>query len=455
MPYSSRTNLSIKAGNNNLQTLSGIILLHLRVEKIEMKISGFTLTVFAALAVVSCGPRKQAKRFVIPYVENILSDTTSVEYRAVAANDPHYEGGTISVLGTPTEVIDLTEQFLNYDQHDNISGKKRSDKLPDFSGETFSLLLDMANSPYKDYISMNNDEFLKEINVRNFLFAIDTNTCTNPLDLTTLSYKRRSKAVVFASSYSSAYGYFDVDSLCRHANAELAVFAPVQSMLEYSFAHFEKPLSLVIWSDSEKIGKGIYSSVIPEFFSSKHSPESGYQAFSPYGEGMRDGGSAKGRLLDLLDMYIATSGTQKISAILLDNSTVSVDELDAAVEEIMNSDEDKLLVYRNLLKKDFECVCPAKALAEQCYFYLRNKNAFTHRISYPDVKCFFTTPVSDLPDALYDVDGSYSYAYKYSRTLNNAFPSFAHIELRDKYFPADLMEYMEKNAPNTFSLYVR
>lgn len=399
-------------------------------------------------------------------VGSVLSDTTSAVFKASPDVNRDFTNGTIAVIGSSSDALAITEGLLTCDSRNNISGAAQSDGLPDFSGETVSLLIDEANAPYQDYLSLGNEMFLRELNVRNFLWAVDTVVLRSPFDGPEGIFKQRAKIVVLASSFASAYGYEDVDTLCRAAKVSLPVFAPVQSMTEYAYSRHEGIQNIAIWTTDRIKDAGVYAKCMPEEFSARNDGASTYEVFCPAVDtlpsdglslwGEPAGNEIKSRLLDLFDSYIASGKTSRLTSLFLDDETVSYEALLSIVEDIKRTDEDNMLVYRNILSPDFRVITPGLAIAEQCYDYLRKYNQFTHRIAYPDMKAYLTVPSANLPENDYALDGSLSYAFKYSREEGGEGSGhYTFVSMRDRYVSDSLLEYMSKCFPKTFSLYVR
>ena len=73
-------------------------------------------------ALFSCQDNKGPRRLSIPIVESTLSDTTSRNYSLLRSYSPGQVEGSIFLFGTPEEVIQMTEEFLTADRHNNIDG---------------------------------------------------------------------------------------------------------------------------------------------------------------------------------------------------------------------------------------------------------------------------------------------------------------------------------------------
>ncbi|MGN0195015.1 MAG: hypothetical protein ACI4AE_00995 [Candidatus Cryptobacteroides sp.] len=430
-----------------------------------MRIKLFSISIaLSAVVLAGCSSRRNAGGATIRYVERILSDTTSAVFKSFSTVTRDDVAGSITVIGSPREAFAVTEGLLTYDIHNNISGIHRQDGLPDFSGEVIAPLVDIANTPYSDYLSLGNEAFLKELNVRNFLWAMDTVAFQSPFNTDVPVFKQKSKIVVFASSYASVYGYREIDTLCTVAKSVVPVFAPVQAMAEYVFSRREGPQRIAAWVSPKVYQDGIYQSALARELSSRGDAVSAFSVISPEADSLnadvnpltyRGDFNVRTKFLNLLDRYMEAGVPDRLTCLMLDDVTVPPDALRQVVDEIMNTDEDNMLVYRNILAPGFEVVTPVGAIAELCYSYLRKYNLFTHRIAYPDMKPYVTAPEADLNESDYDVDGSLAYAYKYSRAEDRPSPGYVVVQMRDRYVSDAILDMISKQYPKTFSLYVR
>ena len=123
-------------------------------------------------ALVSCREHQAVVRDTIPYVKQIAVDTTGTfalvhTYRSAGTK------GSIAVIGEPEAASGLASVLLAADNVDNIDGKARTDRLPDFAGESFDIILDEYNAPYIRMAASSPDS-LREVAVRNAVIAVDT-----------------------------------------------------------------------------------------------------------------------------------------------------------------------------------------------------------------------------------------------------------------------------------------
>ena len=408
------------------------------------------LAALILLTASSCKERSVRNRSVIAYVARLLADTTDYDYGILSAFDPKSKSGTIAVLGEPEEALLLTEALMTSDRYDNIHGNLRSDGLPDFAGEVFAPVLDVANAPYHGYVAYTNEDFLSEVTVRNFLAALDTACYLNSYDKDRLVPKSPAKMVVLASSYAAAYGYFEIDTLCRRAGKPVPVFSAPHSMLDYVWNRHGKGFTLGVWTTSDVLGAGVWSTVFPRSARRHGDAVATYEAFCP-----ESSSTVVDRFMEFMSMYASVGNPGKLSAIVLDDPSVSVDELRSVVESVLKVDEDSYITWRNYLADDFEIIDPATAVAASCYTYLREYNLFTHKIAYPEVKVYTTAPVNGLPEEAYAPDGWLNEEFRYSRGSNVEEASWSMVELKDKYLTTEMRDLMIVKTPKIFSLYVR
>lgn len=346
----------------------------------------------------------------MPMVQRMISDTSSSGYALVSSYNIKSAAGPIAVLGMPEDVMRVTEELLTCDYCNNVSGRPPGDGLPDFAGETILMMLDLANSPY---IGKEGDEGglkLREVTVRNFLSALDTIYYKSPYETEEHLTKSKAKLILLASSLSSFYGLYDIDTLCKSAKKTVPVFSTLGSAVKSSIKKDRSGISIV-WTS-------------PELLNEAEKGESVKNMLIPFQKG-----GIEARFKDLLDKYAKDRKKEKISSIILEDSRLPIDSLKNFIRTLKNSEEGEIMVYKRMLSPDFEFIIPEKAIAQEAYSYLRRVNGFTHKIEYPGMKALVSLPSQD----------KFSYIY---------------VEMKDRYFEDSLFTYMSNFAPKTFSLYV-
>ena len=199
----------------------------------------------ALLAAVSCNDRAPVVRDTIPYVKQIAVDTAGTfslvrHYRAGGTK------GSIALIGEPEECVLLSRAFLTADEVDNIDGKAAPDRLPDFAGETFDVLLDDYNAPYLRLVSASRDT-LREVAVRNAVMALDTVAFSDASDRSSRLRKNGAKVFVLASSLLSGYGRFDIDTLFKMAGREALILSSEEALVGSAVQSGINCLSSKMW----------------------------------------------------------------------------------------------------------------------------------------------------------------------------------------------------------------
>lgn len=134
---------------------------------------------------------------VLPRIaQRAISDSTFIYYDTFNQYTDDMASLPIGMFDSSVDGIMVMERFLTIDQFDNITGARVSDGIPDFGGENFQFLIDMANGPYIDYIEGGNVDFLKEHLMTNLFFLMGKSFYTLSVDDFKSGQKDRVKAVV-------------------------------------------------------------------------------------------------------------------------------------------------------------------------------------------------------------------------------------------------------------------
>ncbi len=348
------------------------------------------------LAAVSCHDRSPVVRDTIPYVKQLAVDTVGTfslvkHYRTAGTK------GTIALIGEPEECLLLSRAFLTADYVDNIDGKAAPDRLPDFSGETFEVVLDNFSAPYIRFVSNRQDsereaavrrDSLREAAVRNAVMALDTVAYSNPYDRFSRLKKGSAKVFVLASSLLSEYGRFDIDTLFKMGGREVLIVSPEEALVAAAARSGAK--HVVAWAPAEvrkaylSKAEGIDLTVI-----------------SP------SGGDVRMAFRDLLRQYRLQKPNTTLDAVLLDSFTVSLEDLTAEVNHIHRQITEEDMAFDRILAPRFRFLEPKASLTDACYRLLREKNLFTHNIAYPSVRYFQTEEGMDGSSLLVEIGGDY------------------------------------------------
>ena len=325
-------------------------------------------------ALVSCREHQTVVRDTIPYVKQIAVDTTGTfslvrSYRSAGTK------GSIAVIGEPEAASRLASFLQAADNVDNIDGKARPDRLPDFAGESFNIILDEYNAPYTRMAASSPDS-LREVAVRNAVIAVDTVAYFNALDPKSRLKTTSAKVFVLANSLLSEYGKFDIDTLFKMAGREAIILTPVEAMLTNAADAGCK--SVAVWAPEE--ARSAYENVAREL-----TPEMDVTVVSTIGNGL-----LRPAFRDMLRIYRSLKPGTNLDAVLLDSFTANLEELDDEKEHIHRQITEEDMAFDRILMPRFRFIEPNACLTDALYRLLREKNLFTHDIAYPTVRYYQT-----------------------------------------------------------------
>jgi hypothetical protein len=333
------------------------------------------LTVLALVAAfVSCNEHPVVVRDTIPYVKQLAADTTGT-FRLVHTYRTAGTKGSIAVIGEPEAAARLADVLLSADRVDNIDGRSSQDRLPDFAGETFDILMDLYNAPYLRLAASSPDS-LREVTVRNVVTAVDTVAYSNAADPRSRLSKTRAKVFVLANSLLSEYGAFDVDTLFKMAGREAIILTPVEAMLREAARSGCK--SVAVWAPAE--ARSAYENA-----AKKLTPQLEVTVVSTTGNGV-----LRPAFRDMLGIYRSLKPGGNLDAVLLDSFTASLEELEAEKEHIHRQITEEDMAFDRILTPRFRFIEPNASLTAALYRLLREMNLFTHDIAYPVVRYYQT-----------------------------------------------------------------
>lgn len=327
----------------------------------------------AFLLLASCQERQVPVRDTIPYVKQLAVDTAGT-YSLLASYRSAGSVGSIAVIGEPEAAWQLSSRLLAADEVDNIDGKPRPDRLPDFAGESFDILMDQYNAPYTRMAASSPDS-LREIAVRNAVISIDSVAYSNALDPMSRLRKSRAKVFVLANSLLTEYGRFDIDTLFKMTGREALILTPVEAMLETAAKAGCR--SVAVWAPQE--ARSAYEHAAQAY------PQMTVTVVSTTGNGM-----LRPAFRDMLRIFRGLKPKETLDAVLLDSFTANLEELSAEQEHIHRQITEEDMAFDRTLTPHFRFIEPNASLTSALYRLLRERNLFTHDIAYPSVQYYQT-----------------------------------------------------------------
>ena len=370
------------------------------------------LVTVAAICLISCGRNSKVNEPYLPLVKLALTDTSSAEHHILANYAQDNVSGSIAVIGDFDPVCDLIAECLKSDRFDNIDGRECSDELHDFAGETFSPVFDIANAPYDGYLDAENIQAMREAAVTMAIASMGSVSYANTFDTQLLATRTPAKLLIVDSPYLCTYAVHDIDTLLVSKGIKMPVLSATEELFKRAGERHKDGL-VVVFSDAKTLEHGLYNTVYERV-------KGDNDAFPEYMEYVDSFPDSKSALRSFLDSYTSSGASKKISAILVGNSSdsLNVTALGATLEEIRVSQGLEMENYRSVLADDFEFISSDDAVIRACYRELRKRNLFTHRISYPTVKAFVTVPSAEVPLESVDYGGKLSAKYKYNHSAD-------------------------------------
>lgn len=328
----------------------------------------------AVLMAVGCGEKITGGRDTIQLVKQIASDTSGV-MNLVHRYRTHGSEGAIALLGEPVACQALSERFLKADDVNNIDGRSESDQLPDFAGETFLVCLDDYNEPYAQFLRSGSAESLdslREVAVKNLLFALDTVCHVSAHESKADLPKMSAKVIIYCNPVNAAFGQFDADTLLQIAGKQPLILSTPEAMLEKVYSAGKK--NLVVWTSEETAASFVWQYVAGEMQPDFPSP------LTLVPEKAVD---IRTEFRDLLRKYLNTHPENRLDAVLLDFFNAKEDLLRSELDHIRMEMTEEDARFNKAISGTFQFITPEEAVTWKTYRLLRQENLFTHKIAYP------------------------------------------------------------------------
>lgn len=391
----------------------------------------------AVLLSGGCRMRQAAPRPAAQPAARVIAEPQGRLFGLLSSFDPADTKGVITILDEPARCFALSERLVKGDDFDNVDAAQVQDLLPDFAGETISAIIDLKYTPYSRFTEAQNIDALREVAANSFIAAVDTVCCLGPYDHDARSWKPSSKLVVVSSPYFCAYGAFDIDTLLQVTGSKLPVIMAQELMIEQVLDAHDGPVRMAFAAAPEAASSGVYARIFKEVSGRRGDKASMMATLLPNPKkSFTDSLSAPtvpDAFKTYLDAYDASEVRGQLDVLIVDDFSVDVQALRESYREILSSPSEENAWYRKMLSRNFEIVDGAALISRACYTTLRNRNTFTHNISYPTASAWITSPettgysimdydVSELPE---DV----------SELLERLSPKTARLYVQDQYNP--------------------
>lgn len=339
----------------------------------RLKLSFHILSVLALASLfASCGHQVTGTRETIPYVSSLLIDKNSHEMSLLKGLGAPSPAGDIFIIGSEPVCADFAEFFSSIDKRDNVDGSIGSDLLPDYCGETLDCVTDsfgLSDSP----------ELARERAVRKVLASMDTTVHISPYDIDGMGRKNLAKVIILADPFVAQNGAFDVDTLFRSTGCTIPVIVPLDAMIRKVFRQSpDRNLSVGVIYGTHYKDETPFVSRFNEL-----AAESGHgdsECFVYRNE-------RKDSLFHyFLTEYSKVNQGRPLDALIVDDVNIDLDMLKLELAETLSVLHESSMTLGRLISKDFLLFEAKTEVEEACYRILRERNLFTHNISYPRVE---------------------------------------------------------------------
>lgn len=375
----------------------------------------------ALLSAVSCAQKQYDGLPVVADVEEILSATDGPMLRMLSSFDKESSSGDIVVIGEPLKTARLAEQLITSDFCDNVSGALVPDMLPDFAGERIASVLDIANEGYDSLFMAGQGVLIRSLAVRAVMAALDTACCIAPYDNEFRSSRPSAKAVVLSSPYMDICGRYDLDTLFHSSGADIPVIYPVRAAFERILEIAGPSANIAVIPDTSVTDPAIYSAIFKDIATKT---ENGQATCTP----IKAGYSGHDFFREFMTAYSQAGRAGRISAVLVDEYSLDIRELQASYRQILEVQNEENLELRKYLSRDLVFVSTLDGASMKCHSIFRKRNIFTHYIAYPKAAAYITKNLPGLY-VLVDYDPSY--------------------------LPDGLEDMLRLSAPNSVEMYVQ
>jgi hypothetical protein len=180
----------------------------------------------------SCVKRVETPFVALPFVDDLLADSLSTlkTYARLSGK----ASGTIALIGDPAECLKVSEDFMTSDRFDNVDGHRASDGLPDFAGETIVSILDIYNAPFDSIIFKRDSVALREISVRDCVYALDTSFSFTPYGGRASISKGSPKVLVICSPLVTECALPDIEDFFSKIGCQIPIISSIDTAFSYS-----------------------------------------------------------------------------------------------------------------------------------------------------------------------------------------------------------------------------
>lgn len=159
-------------------------------------------------------------------------------------------------------------------------------------------------------------------------------------------------------------------------------------------------------------------------------------------------------LVSMIERHRRSGSRVPISSIILaDGSYAQVRGLlEEVMDELYNYRRGGIYLYRSGISPDFRFIDPAECAAVEAYKILRNDRNLALRGDLTRLESFISLPSASLPEDVLNPDGTMKDGFKYGRQCGSEELTTKVVPFAPRYVSPEIMNYIERNNSEVYSL---
>lgn len=339
----------------------------------------------------------------------------------------------IGVFDSGIGGLTVLEAIRSLDAFNNETLAPEADGKLDFADEQFVYLGDQANMPYGNYPARGQEDFLRELILKDTIFLLGTRYWTNSKAASPSMTKPPVKAIVIACNTATAYGLEDIRAAFKSWQMPLPVIGVVEagargvseSISNQMTKRSVGVLATVGTCSSMAYPKAIVAST---GLAGKPVPEVVQQGSVDLANAIEANPTAiqaciRQDIRQLVETHLQSGIKQPLDTIVLGCTHFPLvqDEIRKELSHLRTLEEGGKRRYEEIIAPTIEFVNPAELTAKELFRELARNRLFNH----PDLantitldQFYISVPDGTNRELPLLSDGSLTTEYKYTRTIN-------------------------------------
>ncbi len=325
--------------------------------------------------------------------QKALNDSTSIYYADFSAYNTERATLDIGIVSSDENGAFFLDYLIGSDNYNNITGRYENDNIPDFAGESFQLISDMAHSPYFEYISYNKRVLLREQVIKNALFLMEDNYHHLASDRLALGEKKPVKMILLACELSSIYALNDLQDFVDASGTNVEIISVLDEGIKAvaKTTKFDQMNTIVYAAPLELTSSADFKNYINKALSKSLPTTPTDVQFYTVDDNIAYS------ILSLVEEHRVSANPNPINSIVLTGSKYipELDSLNAIIQELKSFTRNGEPIYRKCISNNFSFIIPEEHAATEAYSRLRKDKLLKFSIYDTSKSEFVTIPTFD------------------------------------------------------------